>query len=165
MSCALIDGVLAKSGMVEPGDTQALRDDFSFAVYAAANAMSRACKSELEAFALTYPQYLVLLALWERDGRMVREIAEALFLDAATVTPILKRLEAGGLVTRLRSADDERRLSVRLTEQGRALQARMAHVPALLREATGLDATELKSLLDQLRRLRQGVDSGAESQV
>lgn len=107
----------------------ALDRQLCFALYAAQRAMTRRYRPVLEPLGLTYPQYLVLLALWERDGVRVRDLGERLFLDSGTLTPLLKRLQARGLVDRRRDPADERVVRVHLTEQGRALRSEVACVP------------------------------------
>ncbi|MBG0739770.1 MarR family transcriptional regulator [Paeniglutamicibacter antarcticus] len=107
----------------------------------------------LQELGLTYPQYLVLLLLWERDGASVRELGEELALDSGTLSPLLKRLEAAGLVRRQRSVDDERRMQVHLTDDGDALRERAAAVPQQLAEAAGLESGELDQLRGTLSRL------------
>ncbi|WP_027135691.1 MarR family winged helix-turn-helix transcriptional regulator [Geminicoccus roseus] len=101
-----------------------LEDNLCFAIYAANHAFTAAYKPLLEPLGLTYPQYLVLLVLWERDDLAVKEIGLRLHLDSGTLTPLLKRMEIAGLVRRARDAQDERQVRIRLTEEGRALQAR-----------------------------------------
>lgn len=131
-----------------------LDNQLCFALYSSSLAMTKRYKPLLEPLGLTYPQYLALLVLWERDGIGVGELGDRLFLDSGTLTPLLKRLEAGGLVQRERAADDERRVLVHLTAQGRALRARARAVPRELAGATGCGAAELRALTRQLRQLR-----------
>src|SRR5215469_12317279 len=99
-----------------------LDNQICFAVYSAAHAFNRVYKPLLDRLGLTYPQYLVMLALWERDGVPLKDIGERLFLDSGTLTPLLKRLEQAGLVRRTRSAEDERQVLIALTTQGQALK-------------------------------------------
>src|ERR1700751_5873123 len=99
-----------------------LDNQICFAVYSAAHPFNRFYKPLLERLGLTYPQYLVMLALWERDGVPLKDIGERLFLDSGTLTPILKRLQAAGLVKRTRSTEDERQVLIALTAQGQALK-------------------------------------------
>ena len=99
-----------------------LEDQLCFSLYATSMAITRIYKPLLDALGITYPQYLVLSALWEEDGRTVGAIAERLSLESSTITPLVKRLEAASLVTRVRQADDERRVVVSLTDRGRALK-------------------------------------------
>ena len=123
-----------------------------FPLYAASRAMTRAYAPLLEPFGLTYPQYLTMLAMWASDEPpTVGELGERLRLDSGTVTPVLKRLEASGLVERRRDPSDERRVIVSLTEQGDALQDDVADVPTSLFESVGMtvdDGVELRRLLD-----------------
>jgi DNA-binding MarR family transcriptional regulator len=126
-----------------------------FALYAASLAMTKRYKPLLEPLGLTYPQYLVLLALWERDGVTVGELGERLSLDSGTLTPLLKRLEAAGHVRRERDADDERRVHVHLSASGRALRARARDVPRTLARASGCSAAEIAAIVARLRELRE----------
>ena len=138
-----------------PSDANALRLDrqLCFAVYSTAHAFNRFYRPLLEALGITYPQYLALMALWEEDGLSVSEIGKRLWLDSGTLTPLLKRLEGLGLVTRRRAEADERQVIVALTEKGRAMEAEAANFPAMILEASNCSATEL----DQLRRLLFGL--------
>src|SRR3954466_16404775 len=106
-----------------------LGNQLCFAVYSAAHAFNRVYKPLLDRLSLTYPQYLVMLALWERDGVAVKDIGERLFLDSGTLTPLLKRLEGAGLVKRTRSSADERQVMIALTPQGHALREKAKAVP------------------------------------
>ena len=124
-----------------------------FALYTATRAVTARYRPLLDELGLTYPQYLVLLALWERDARTVKDLGTALHLDSSTLSPLLKRLEAAGLVARERRADDERSVVVRLTPSGEGLRERAAAVPARLLCADGLEAGELADLRDTLTRL------------
>ncbi len=121
--------------------------------------MTATYRPKLEALGLTYPQYLVMLVLWERGPVSVGELCEALVLDSGTLSPLLKRLEAAGLVVRTRSAADERRVEVRLTESGSALRAQACGIPAEMAEAVGLSHEELRTLRDLLRRLSGALTS------
>ena len=125
-----------------------------FALHSASRATTAAYRGLLEDLGLTYPQYLVLLALWEQDGRGVGDLCTALDLDTGTLSPLLKRLEGQGHVERRRQRADERRVDIHLTAAGRALQARAADIPARLAEATGLSPAELDGLRGTLDRLR-----------
>ncbi|MCQ4159546.1 MarR family transcriptional regulator [Roseomonas sp. GC11] len=139
--------------MTDPIPPPRLDDQLCFAVYAAAHAFGHAYRPHLEALGLTYPQYLVLLQLWERDDRSVRELGEGLFLDSGTLTPLLKRMEAAGLLTRQRDAQDARLVRIRLTERGLAMQEQVRGLRQAM--ACTLDAPqpELDSLREQLKRL------------
>src|SRR3954467_3358607 len=112
----------------------------------------------LEPLGLTHPQYLVMLALWERSPRRVRDIADTLLLEPATLSPLLKRLEAAGLVTRVRNAADERALDVTLTERGRALREQAEAVPGRIIERLGVPVEELAEGRDRLPSLLAAVE-------
>jgi len=132
----------------------ALDAQLCFALYSASLAMTKLYKPLLEPLGLTYPQYLVMLVLWEADGQPVSAIGERLTLDSGTLTPLLKRLEAAGLVQRLRDAADERRVLVQLTAEGRALKARALAVPQQVLCATHCQLDEISSLTQRLTALR-----------
>ena len=132
-----------------------------FALYSASLAMTRLYKPLLEPLGMTYPQYLALLVLWEQDALSVGQLGERLFLDSGTLTPLLKRMEASGWLLRERATDDERRVIVSLTRQGRALRARARAVPVKLASATGCSADELMALTGQLQQLRARLHDGA----
>ncbi|SOC22815.1 DNA-binding MarR family transcriptional regulator [Alloalcanivorax xenomutans] len=126
-----------------------------FALYSTNLAMTKVYRRLLRELGLTYPQYLVMMVLWEEDGQTVSEIGERLFLDSATLTPLLKRLEGMGLLSRRRAADDERRVRVRLTEQGRELRIRAEAIPEAVACASQCQPEELMALKDQLHALRR----------
>jgi DNA-binding MarR family transcriptional regulator len=128
-----------------------------FALYSTSLAMTKRYRPLLEALGLTYPQYLVMLALWEHDGLFVAELGERLYLDSGTLTPLLKRLEALALIHRRRDADDERRVIVTLTPAGRHLRRRALGVPAMLAAGTGCALDEIDALTSALQRLRAGL--------
>ncbi|MGJ5175122.1 MarR family winged helix-turn-helix transcriptional regulator [Bradyrhizobium oligotrophicum] len=140
-----------------------LGSQLCFAVYSTAHAFNRVYKPLLDRLGLTYPQYLVMLVLWERDGLSVKEIGERLFLDSGTLTPLLKRMEALQLLTRTRSTEDERQVLVTLTGQGAALRdnARAIVPPAIL-DATGCSIAELADLHGKLVRLRERLEAAVE---
>ncbi|MHA5051929.1 MarR family winged helix-turn-helix transcriptional regulator [Streptomyces sp. SD15] len=127
-----------------------LDQQLCFALYAAQRAVTAAYRPLLDELGLTYPQYLVLLILWERGETTVKELAGALRLDYGTVSPLLKRLESAGLVRRERSARDERTVLVAVTGRGEALRERAAGVPRDLLAATGLDGGEVARLREEL---------------
>jgi MarR family transcriptional regulator, organic hydroperoxide resistance regulator len=139
------------SGIQPP---RTLDGQLCFALYSANLAMGKVYRQLLAKLDLTYPQYLVMLVLWERDGVTVSELGDRLFLDSATLTPLLKRLQAAGLVARNRSTADERQVIVTLTDEGRALQAKAADVPVDLFCAMSCDIETLGSLKQQLEMLR-----------
>jgi MarR family transcriptional regulator, organic hydroperoxide resistance regulator len=139
-----------------PSTDQALRLDHQlcFALYSASLAMTKLYKPLLDKLGLTYPQYLALLVLWEQDGLGVSDLGERLYLDSGTLTPLLKRMEAAGLVSRLRDVQDERRVQVRLTAAGRALKARAARIPGCVLQATNCEVSEAMALTHQIQSLR-----------
>ncbi len=110
---------------------------------------------------LTYPQYLVMLVLWEGDALTVSQIGERLFLDSATLTPLLKRLEAGGLIVRERAREDERQVIISLTAQGRALKQKARSIPEALLCASGCNPREVTGLKSQLEALRDNLGANA----
>jgi DNA-binding MarR family transcriptional regulator len=134
-------------------DPLALDRQVCFALAAASRTVIGLYRPVLEPLGLTHPQYLVMLALWERSPRTVRNIGEALALEPATLSPLLKRLESAGLLTRMRKIDDERSLDVELTPAGRALRARAEAVPARIVERLGMPVAELEATRDALTRL------------
>lgn len=131
-----------------------LDNQICFAVYSTAHAFNRIYKPLLERLGLTYPQYLVMLVLWERDDVPVKDIGQRLFLDSGTLTPLLKRLEAAGLIRRTRSAEDERQVLIALTPQGHALRDRAKTVPQGVLAASACSVDELVSLKSELVALR-----------
>ncbi|CAL99540.1 MarR family transcriptional regulator [Saccharopolyspora erythraea NRRL 2338] len=133
-----------------------------FALYSASRAFTNLYRPFLADLGLTYPQYLVMLVLWEREPVSVKDLGAALRLDSGTLSPLLKRLESAGLVTRVRSAGDERSVEVALTGDGRDLRRRAEHVPASMLCATGMPVDELDALRDTLDRLTAQVDAAAE---
>ena len=132
-----------------------LDNQLCFALYSASLAMTKLYKPLLDELGLTYPQYLAMLVLWERDGLMVSELGERLFLDSGTLTPLLKRLEAAGLVARIRDVQDERRVHVSLTAAGRKLKARAQRIPGCVLAASQCSLPELVQLTRQVRGLRE----------
>lgn len=138
-----------------------LDQQLCFAVYSAAHAFTRFYKPLLSALGLTYPQYLALMVLWESDGLTVSAIGERLLLDSGTLTPLLKRLENMGLVTRRRSASDERQVEVHLTDKGRDLERQAAAFPGQILDASACTAQELDALRQTLVTLRRQLDAAA----
>ena len=137
------------------GDRLRLDNQLCFALYAASGLVTRAYRPLLEPLGLTYPQYLVMLALWEQAPRTVKALGQALELDSGTLTPLLKRLEAAGFVTRTRDAQDERRVQIALTKAGEALREKAAEVPTALACQLQLpldEIVELKTTLQDLAR-------------
>ena len=142
-------------------DMLKLDNQLCFAVYSTSLAMTRLYKPLLDELGLTYPQYLAMLVLWEKDGLMVSEIGERLSLDSGTLTPLLKRLETAGLVARVRDVQDERRVHITLTAAGRKLKTRAAHVPECLMAAAQCSVPELISLTQQIQALRDRIKKAA----
>ncbi|NUT21916.1 MAG: MarR family transcriptional regulator [Hamadaea sp.] len=135
------------------GNELTLENQVCFALYSASRAVTAVYRPILEPFGLTYPQYLVLLVLWENDPVTVKRLGEELMLDSGTLSPLLKRMIAAGLVTKERSSADERSVLVRLTPAGRALRDRAASVPAQVAAATGLTPARLRELRTTLREI------------
>ncbi|KJC61810.1 MarR family transcriptional regulator [Bradyrhizobium sp. LTSPM299] len=140
---------------------QALRLDnqICFAVYSTAHAFNRVYKPLLDRLGLTYPQYLVMLTLWERDGVPLKDIGERLFLDSGTLTPLLKRLEAADLIKRTRSTVDERQVLIALTPQGHALRDRAKAVPQSILAASACSVGELLAMKDEIVALRDRLNA------
>jgi DNA-binding MarR family transcriptional regulator len=144
--------------MSSSSDEQFLLDEqVCFALYAASRAVTDVYRPLLAELGITYPQYLVLLVLWERDSRPIKEIGEALHLDYGTISPLLKRLETGGLVTRHRLPSDERTVSVSLTEAGKALRERVTDIPPAIGCAIGLEDDSRRELVKTLKALTKSV--------
>jgi DNA-binding MarR family transcriptional regulator len=144
----------AKASLSSAGAQLLLDNQFCFALYSTLTAMNKVYRPVLNELGLTYPQYLALLVLWEQDQASVSQIGERLLLDSATLTPLLKRLEALGLIERKRAQHDERVVIISLTAQGRALRERAKSVPLRALEASGCSVPELKQLRERLVALR-----------
>ncbi|KXF75111.1 MarR family transcriptional regulator [Paramesorhizobium deserti] len=142
----------------KPDDVLNLGNFLCFAVYSANHAFNRVYKPLLDRLGLTYPQYLAMVLLWGEDNQTVGGLGEKLFLESSTLTPLLKRLEALGLVKRSRDLADERQVRVQLTDQGRALREKAAEVPQCILEASGLEMGEAKRLLAEITALRNTLD-------
>ena len=138
-----------------------LGNQLCFAIYSAAHAFNRVYKPLLDRLGLTYPQYLVMLVLWERDGVPVKDIGERLFLDSGTLTPLLKRMEAAHLLKRTRSAEDERQVLISLTSQGHALREKARAVPQAILAASACSLGELSAMKNQLITLRDRLNAAA----
>ncbi|EPG64972.1 MarR family winged helix-turn-helix transcriptional regulator [Leptospira wolffii] len=133
-----------------------LENQICFPLYASSRAVTALYRPLLEELDITYPQYLVLLVLWEKDGITLKEIGDRLFLDSGTLTPLLKKMETLGLLTRERSENDERSLVVRLSQKARNLKKKAVCIPERLMEASGLSqerVTRLKKDIDELLHL------------
>jgi MarR family transcriptional regulator, organic hydroperoxide resistance regulator len=140
-----------------PSPSVALDDQLCFALYAASRAVTARYRPMLDELGITYPQYLVLMLLWEEDGQTVGQLGARLALDSGTLSPLLKRLTAAGLVTRHRRADDERSVSIRLTEAGRGLEAPACAISGEMIGALDLDKAEFTRLKSQLRLITDRV--------
>ncbi|MGR6970754.1 MarR family winged helix-turn-helix transcriptional regulator [Streptomyces cynarae] len=132
-----------------------------FSLHAASRAFNGVYRVVLKDLGLTYPQYLVMLVLWEHGELPVKKLGEHLRLDSGTLSPLLKRLEAAGLVRRERSARDERSVHIHLTDEGTALRERALLVPRRIAAATGFDLTEITELRDRLDQLTRTLDAAA----
>jgi DNA-binding MarR family transcriptional regulator len=139
-----------------------LDNQICFAIYSAAHAFNRVYKPLLDRLGLTYPQYLAMLVLWEHDGVAVKEIGERLFLDSGTLTPLLKRLEAAGLIKRTRSTQDERKVLIALTPQGQALKDRARSVPLSILAASQCSVSELSDIKSEIAALRDRLNVATE---
>jgi MarR family transcriptional regulator, organic hydroperoxide resistance regulator len=152
----------------QPGDfpptSMLLGEELSFALYAASRAVIKAYRPLLRQLGLTYPQYLVMLVLWERDQCLIKDLGAVLRLDYGTLSPLLKRLEAAGLLRRERLAEDERSVRVVLTDKGLQLRAEASSVPTFIGDALGLDSNSLAKLRTTLGQLTTvvGATRGAE---
>lgn len=138
-----------------------LDQQFCFLIYSTMHALNRAYKPLLDRLGLTYPQYLVLLVLWERDDQAVGEIGERLLLDSSTLTPLLKRLEAAGILVRARNPQDERQVRIRLTAHGAAMRDVAEGFPQELLNATGCKVAELTDLRTRLLGVRDNMLAAA----
>jgi len=140
-----------------------LDDQLCFGLYSASRAVTSLYRVVLEDLDLTYPQYLVMLALWEKDHRLVKELGAELNLDSGTLSPLLKRLQTAGLVVRNRQADDERSVRVSLTESGKALHEKARDIPDLIGTAMSLDEAGLARMRAELDRLTESVNAYREA--
>lgn len=130
-----------------------LDQQLCFTLYACSREFTKMYRPVLEPLGLTYTQYIVLLALWEKDGITVNDLGAKLFLDSGTLTPLLKRMESMGWLTRQRSHEDERRVLIYLTDRGNVLQSEVCMIPQQLLQGLNYTAEELGILLQELRRL------------
>jgi DNA-binding MarR family transcriptional regulator len=139
-----------------------LDEQLCFALYAASRRMTAAYRPLLDALDLTYPQYLVMLVLWEQDGLTVRELGERLQLDSGTLTPLLKRLEQAGLLGRRRRRSDEREVEISLTDAGCTLRERAADIPRCMAEKLCMTVDAFKQLRDELKKLATQLASSTD---
>lgn len=141
--------------------SDSLHRQVCFSLYSASRAATAVYRPLLDQLGLTYPQYLVLRVLWDGDGVSVRDLGRSLELDSGTLSPLLKRLEAAGLVARRRSCADERRVDIHLTENGRALQAKALDLPQRVAEAAGMEPKELQALQETLAKVTRALRDAA----
>jgi MarR family transcriptional regulator, organic hydroperoxide resistance regulator len=139
---------------IDPKSTLLLDQQICFALYSTSLAMTKIYRKVLGELGLTYPQYLVMMVLWEKDEITVSEIGERLFLDSATLTPLLKRIEALGLIARTRAIKDERQVIVSLTSAGKKLRKQAESIPPSILCATGCEPAELIEIRNTLSKLR-----------
>lgn len=140
-------------------DLLSLDKQLCFSLYSASLAMTKAYKPLLEKIGLTYPQYLVMLVLWQHDNILVKDIGEALFLDSGTLTPLLKRMESAALLTRQRDKTDERQVRITLTANGKALKEAAQMIPVQLLCASGQSTETLMQLRSQLIQIRDDLNT------
>ena len=143
-----------------PAPSVALDDQLCFALYAASRAVTARYRPMLDAIGLTYPQYLVMMLLWETDHQTVGQLGSRLALDSGTLSPLLKRLTAAGLVTRHRRVEDERSVSIALTEAGRTLRDKAFAISESMIGTIAFDSGEFTELMDRLRVLTERVNRG-----
>lgn len=139
-------------------DNAGLETMLCFAVYGAAHAFTRAYKPLLEPLGLTYPQYIVMRALWSEQGLTVKTLSDRLGLDSGTLSPLLKRLERAGLLQRKRDINDERQVIISLTAAGSGLQERLAGIKAAISEATGCRREDVAGLREALKELTKSLE-------
>jgi DNA-binding MarR family transcriptional regulator len=140
----------------------ALENQFCFALYSASHAMTKTYKPMLDQLGLTYPQYLVMLVLWEQDAILVKDIGARLFLDSGTLTPLLKRLESNGLLSRNRDPHDERQVRIVLTVQGRSLREQAEAIPQQVLCASGQELGALGRIRSELASVRDDLFKAME---
>jgi DNA-binding MarR family transcriptional regulator len=151
--------VPSRPGLSPGGDSGRIGDQLCFALYSATNALQRAYAPLLKRLGLTYLQYLVLLVLWERDGRTVGDIGRNLYLDSGTLTPVLRKLETAGLLTRRRAPDDEREVRISLTQAGARLEAQLVNVRAEVACQAALEPEAFSRLRGELQSLRARLEA------
>ncbi|WP_439862797.1 MarR family winged helix-turn-helix transcriptional regulator [Pseudomonas antarctica] len=143
----------------DPCESLMLDNQLCFALHSTSLLMTKVYKPLLQALGLTYPQYLAMMVLWEEDGLTVGEISSRLLTDPGSLTPLLKRLEVEGLLSRTRSREDERVVVVELTAAGRALQDKAMGIPQCILGASGLELEQLRKLQGDLIALRTNLQS------
>lgn len=145
--------------MTLPDRRPTLDAQFCFAVYSAMHSVTRTYRPLLDELGLTYPQYLIMLVLWEEGAQNLGSLAMRVQIESSTLTPLVKRLESRGLVSRRRNPDDERQLIVALTARGESLRDRAAALPTALLRAAGCASTELDEMRARLVEIRDSIDS------
>ncbi|MFJ4519370.1 MarR family winged helix-turn-helix transcriptional regulator [Streptomyces sp. NPDC088810] len=158
-------GCKSYPGAMNDMDWLRLDRQICFSLHAASRAFNGVYRVILKDLGLTYPQYLVMLVLWEQGELPVKKLGEQLRLDSGTLSPLVKRLEAAGLVRRERSAEDERSVLVQLTGEGTALRERALEVPRRIMSATGFDLSEIVDLRARLDQLTTALDAAAEAEA
>jgi DNA-binding MarR family transcriptional regulator len=153
---------MRKLDTLPSGNSLALDDQFCFALYSTSLAMTKAYKPFLEKLGLTYPQYLVMLTLWQQDNILVKTIGELLFLDSGTLTPLLKRLESSSLIVRTRDEVDERQVRITLTKEGKALKKKAKDIPPQVFSESGQRPEALARLRSQLSNIRSELIRNSE---
>ena len=151
--------MVRKQTVKQAVDPLLLGNQICFAVYSTAHAFNRVYKPLLDRLGLTYPQYLVMMVLWERDDVPLKDIGEKLFLDSGTLTPLLKRLEASGLIKRTRSTEDERQVLIALTPKGQALREEARAVPQAILSSSACSVGELFAMKNELVALRDRLNA------
>ena len=149
----------AESGTMSNYKNLLLDNQLCFALYAATNAITKAYRPKLKEVGVTYSQYLVLVVLWESDGLSVNGIMHLLKLDTGTLTPLLKRMEAAGLLTRQRNLKDERVVNVFLTKKGKQLEHKVADIQKHVAHQAGLSVTAFKELKGTLHNLTESLSA------
>ena len=142
-----------------PSDTRlaGVNGMLCFSLYSAGHAFTQLYRPLLDKLGLTYPQYLVMVTLWNCNGLNVKELGNTLFLDSSTLTPLLKRLNAAGLIIKTRNPRDEREVLIHLTEKGHALKVHAADVPRCIEEAVGLDAETVRAIKESVDTIRDKI--------
>jgi len=157
--------VSKKEDVAIPREDELLRLDnqLCFALYSSSRGITRLYRPLLLEFGITYPQYLAMLVLWEKEPLTVKELGERLFLDSGTLTPLLKRMEKQGLLTRERSQGDERQVLISLTDEGRNLKDKALAIPLKIADQVNISQSEFISLLTSLKKLMRKIDMGGSN--
>ncbi|WP_292597783.1 MarR family winged helix-turn-helix transcriptional regulator [Mesotoga sp. UBA6090] len=154
-----------KVGVAIPRGEELLKLDnqLCFALYSSSRGVTRLYRPLLSEFGITYPQYLAMLVLWEKEPLTVKELGERLFLDSGTLTPLLKRMEKQGLLTRERSQGDERQVLINLTEKGKRLKDKALAIPLKIADQVNISQSEFTSLLTSLKKLMKQINMGGSN--